>query len=279
MISNQRVIFDNNGVLYDYSVELCDYRAKSVVFDYTAGEDALYIGTYLPFNHKYIELDVANDQASVATINVWDGEEWISTVDKLDRTVDTGASFGQSGRLQFTPDREESWVSELDSFDVSGLGGTEIYQMYWLRLMFSQTFNAATKIKYIGHKFCEESEMLSYHPDLRDDNLKNSYESGKTTWDEQIYIASDVIIRDLKARNILKTADQVLEPGLFLEAAAHKTAEIIYGAFGTGYADEKKAAMKRYEQAINIKNFNVDKDKNARLSTYERFETTGRLLR
>ena len=46
-----RVIFSNNGSSEDMSRQVAKYKSGSKSFSYVAAEDALYIGSSLPFNH------------------------------------------------------------------------------------------------------------------------------------------------------------------------------------------------------------------------------------
>ena len=81
MITNQRVIFSENGTLTDISYEMDDFRANSVTIPFVAAEDKIYIGAELPFNNKYFDVETVNDAASVMSLEIWFSQEWVSAVD------------------------------------------------------------------------------------------------------------------------------------------------------------------------------------------------------
>ena len=278
-ISNQRVIFSDNGTLSDFSFEARDFRGDSIATPIVAAEDKIYIGTTLPFNHKWIEISTVNDAASVLSVDVWDGESWIPTVSTFDRTDSSGVSLAQSGYIMFTPDRDEAWTREQDSFEVEGLESTEnvneIYQMYWMRLSFSADLHPATSIKYIGHKFSSDDDLYAFYPDLNNSALKTQFKSGKTNWDEQSFMSSQFIIKELKSRSIILNQDQIMDFDLFQEASIHKIAAIIYAALGDDFRDDYKQSLERFNNSMNLKQFNIDKNIDGRLNLAEKAFKTG----
>jgi hypothetical protein len=271
MIHQQRVIIKSDTTLIDKSVELSDIYSQSVTVNYVAATDAIFIGTFLPFNHKYFELSTINTDPTSVTVEVWDGDRYHECVDIIDQTSVSGASFARSENIRFTPNRDKSWTRELDSFEVDGLESTVIYNMYWTKLTFSNDFVA--EFKYIGNKFSTDTELYSYYPDLNNSSLKTQYESGKTTWDTQHLMAANAIVSDLIKRRIVFSANQILEPEVFEEAARHKVASIIYGAFGDGYREDKNEALKRYSESMNMNIFNVDSDLDGRLDVKEKVDS------
>ena len=274
MISDQRIFFSDNGTLTDYSTALCDFRSLSVSLPFVAAEDYIYIGSFLPFNHKWVEVNTVNDQASSVTVDIWFQDSWKPAVDIIDETSLGGITLAQSGIVRWVTDRDYSWENEVDSFDVSGLETTEIYQMYWCRLGFSDNLNALTSLKYVGQKFANDIDLYSFYPDLNDSNIKLAFASGKTSWDEQHFQSARIIVSDLKRANIVISGSQVLEPDLFIDAGVHKCAEIIYGAMGKAYKDDLALARDRYKESININFLSVDRNRDGRLSLSERFTTT-----
>ena len=131
--------------------------------------------------------------------------------------------------------------------------------MYWAEITFSADFSATTDLKFIGHKYSTDAELFAYYPDLSQSTLLTQYQSGKADWSEQAIMAADNIHMHLKARNLIKSDSQIVMPDVLKLASIHKTAEIIYSAFGSGYRDQKAAAAEEFKKAININQFNIDK--------------------
>lgn len=280
MLTDQRVIFSDNGTLNDISMDVDDFRESTATIDFVNGQDYIYIASVLPFNHRYIDISTANDQASVLSVDYWTGVDWQSAVDVIDKTDSGGVTLAQSGIIQFTTDiDEENWLKERESKDVTGLSDTYIYHMYWVRLNFSADLKNTTAINYIGHKFSEDIQLYGFYPDLNNSSLKIAFASGKTTWDEQHFAAARAIITDLKSRNIMLSKDQILEYDLFLEPSIHKTAELIYGALGESYKYNKDEAHKQYKRSMNIKFYKMDKNANAIMEPRERAVNTGFIKR
>jgi len=279
-LNDQRVIFDDDGTLVDHSVVLGDYRSGSASFPYVAADDYLYIASFMPFNHKYLDIGTANDETSTLAVHIWDGTTWAATTDILDGTSVSGDSLAQSGIIRWTTDRLSSgWLRELDSFEVTGLSGTsaskKIYNMYWVRFSWNNNLDVATTINYLGHKFSSDTELYGRYPDLNQAALKTAFLSGKTDWENEAYVAADTIIRDLRKKESLFSADQILDYELFNEASIHKTAEIIFHGLGASYKDLKEAARKEYLDAFELGYLNLDINANATLDVGERSIRTG----
>ena len=270
MMFDQRVLFSDNGTIEDISLQVNDFRTDSYTMNFVSAEDAIYIGTSLPFNHKFFELESVNANASDIQISIWDGQVFNSVADIQDSSRSGSASLANSNIIRFTPDREKVWTRELDSFDVSGLEMTKIYQMYWLKIGFSADLSAGVQIKYIGQKFCTDSDIYDYYPDLNQTNLKLSFEAGKTTWDEQAFIATEIIGRDLKRRFSLLNSNQIIDYELFREAAIHKSAELIYHGLGQSYYEVRNSCRDHYLKALELGYLRLDQDKDGLLSDKER---------
>lgn len=268
MISWQRAIFSDNGVLNDISVAINDFKSGSATTTLTMvyNQDAIYLGSDLPFNHRYFDIGVANSNSSVVSVEIWDGTSWVSAVDVIDGTSVGGKTFAQSGVIQWTVDKDKtSWAVESESEDVTGLTGTYIYDMYWARIKVSATTSATATLAYVGHKFSTDDDLYLTYPDLNNSQLKTNYKSGKTDWNEQHFMASRFIVADLKKRNIIISGSQILDYNLFLEASIHRTANIIYSAFGEAFKFMKEESLKSYKSAMDINFFNVDKSNDGRL--------------
>lgn len=260
MYQDQRVIYDSA----DVSKDVNDFRSGSLSFVYTTTK-YLYIGSIMPFNNIYFDMGTVNTNAATPTVEMWFGNAWVSAVDVIDET----AGLTSSGRLSWNTDRLKSWDLEQTTEDVTGLTTFKIYNKFWLRLSWSANFSAGTAISYIGQKFSTDDKLYSYYPDFNSADIKSGFESGKTTWDEQHYMAAEYIIADLKNRDIIKSKSQMMDWSIFESAACRRVACIIYTAFGAPYFDQLQKAEKDYSNAMDIKYFMIDTSANGSLDPFE----------
>lgn len=279
MLFNQRIIWSDNNVIKDLSVSLADYQDQTETINFVSSEDYLYIGSYLPFNHKWFEITSANAQTATININIWDGDRWNPVVEILDQTKFGGASMASSGIVRFTHDRDKSWKREQDSFDVTGLEGTEIYNMNWLRIGFSADLTPTFSLKYVGQKFSDDSDLYLYYPDLNQAALKSAFASGKTNWNDQAFSAARIIERDLSKKAALLSADQIIDYEYFIEASVHKVAQLIFYGLGRSYLDLRDEAEKKYKECLNQTYLRLDVNGDGDLSGAERRYRQGFLRR
>lgn len=271
MLLNNRVIFNNAGVLTDASIALSNIHSLTQVFDYETATDYIYLGSDLPFNHRHVGLSVVNAVASVPTVDLWDGGAWVAAIDIIDQTSVAGASLAQNGIIAWRPDElVSSWSwDDTNLMTSSGLESLKIRGLYWARVKFSANLTDTLAFSYIGHKFCKDEELESEYPELAQTSLKTAFKAGKTDWNEQLLVASEYIIADLRQKNLIYSPNQILDWRTFSKACVHKTAEIIFRAFGDDYADNLIEANKQYKNYINLKQYNVDQNRDATLSEKE----------
>jgi hypothetical protein len=252
MLFNQRIIHNDGGTLVDLSKELSDLFAGAVTVGIVAADDKLYIGSDLPFNHRYFNVSVANDQVSaISEVAIWDGGAWTPAVDVVDQTSVSGCTLGQSGIVSFTVNRNSSWALEASTEDMTGSGLTalKIYDMYWVRLTFSGNLKATTALKYVGHRFSTDSDLGGQYPDLLKTDVLTAFETGKTTWEPQHVLATEAIILGLRKAKKIWSANQLMAWEQFNSASVHKTAEICYAAFGSEeYEAKRKTAEKKFKE-------------------------------
>jgi hypothetical protein len=277
----QRIIWNNSGTLRDLSAQLNDYRSGVAVIPFIAATDAIYIGAEMPFNHKYFDVLVANVQASTISVDIWNGSAWVPVVDLIDETASAaGASMSVSGKVSFAPDLDKAnWQQEQDSKKVIGLETTRITYLYWARVKFSANLTASFSLKYVGHLFSDDGALFTQYPDLDDADLLDSFQTGKTDWKEQALTAAEIIVQDLRRRNIVMRREQIMDDTLFVQASVNKTASIIYGGLGNGFTDSRVEAQKQYDITSNIKFYEVDRSAQGRATEADKRATTGFLYR
>lgn len=280
MLNNNRVIWDDNGTLKDLSQSLNNYHSSTSVIDFVSAEDAIYIGSDLPFNHRYFDVSVVNAAAATVSVSIWNGSEWESAVDVIDQTSNGSAPLSASGIVSWTPDRNGSgWSRESTSENVTGISTLKIYNLYWAKMTYSANLTGTLALRYVGHKFSSDEDLIAYYPELNSSSLKTAFKAGKTDWNEQHFAAAEKIIKDLRQQGHIWSRNQILNWELFTIASVHAVAGIVFRAFGDDYKDNLVQASKDYWDALNLKSFEVDKDADGRFDTYERFNNSIMLRR
>lgn len=252
MLANSRVIWGDNGTLKDLSVALNNYFSDTAVIDFVAADDYLYLGSDVPFNHRYFSMKVVNALDSEATVEIWDGNSWVPAVDVIDFTGETSKSLGVNGILKWTTDRNKSWTREesTELMTASGLTTLKIYGMYWVRLSWDNDWTPATELKYIGHRFSNDEDLGGHYPDLNRTNVMTAFQAAKTSWEEQHIMAAEKIVSDLRVLRNTWSINQIFEWEPFVEASVHKVAQIIFTAFGEKYAERRDDARDSYKEAL-----------------------------
>lgn len=283
MLDN-RIIFSDNGVLSDATVQLNNFYSETKAFTVVALEDYIFLGSTLPFNHRYFNVSTANSAASQISIQLWDGDEWKEAVDIIDQTLDTASgtkTMNRSDILSWNLNKDDGWLSDdTDLMVGSGLTSVEIYGLYWARIKFSA--NLSFTLKYLGWKFAEDEDLGGVYPDLNTSDVKTQFQSGKTTWEEQHLEAANIIIRDLKNMNAINnfiSANQIIRWNLLREASVHKLAEIIFNSHGKDGLENKESARKYYKEALNLAVLEFDRNKNINLDDREKTAVVRQLTR
>lgn len=274
MLTGQRVFFSDNGVLSDLSRALGDMFNQTQSLTVVAAEDKLFIGGDQPFNHRFVKVATANTNACVVSVDIWNGSAWVPAVDVLDGTSTGGKTFAQTGIIQWTTDRNKGWEREADSDDVTGLEGTHVYDMFWVRLSFSAN-TSATVLSYMGHKFGDDNFLGGYYPDFVRTKMIAAWETGKADWDEQHILAAEELIRDLRKRRYVLSGAQVFDWELFSVPAIHKCAHIIMTGLGPDYIDRAIEAQEAYQNELENTMAGLDRNRDGRLSLEERKPVVG----
>lgn len=279
-LRNNRVIYKSGSTFTDLSVNLSNPVSGIETVQITAATDALYLGSDLPFNHRFIDINHSNTSDSSVSVSIWDGSQWIACVDVIDETKEGLHTFHNAGILSWVPNRYSgSWNRTDNTENMSDLADFSIYDMYWVKLTFSGNFSANSSIKYIGHKFSTDSDLFVQYPDLSSTELMEAFATGKADWHDQAYIAAEYIIQDLRERKIIFSKNQILDWAIFKNASVHKTAQLILNAFGKDYADQTIKAAQDYQAAMKLGVFNIDKNSDAILDQSEKFIEQGFMSR
>lgn len=283
MLASNRVIWKDNATLKDLSVLLNNFASGTQVIPLVAAEDKIYVGSDVPFNHRYFSVSVVNALASAITVDIWDGDEWVPAVDVVDYTQATaGKVFSQSGIIRWATERNETWAVEATTENMtdSGLETLKIYNMYWARFTFSADLTAGFALKYVGHKFSTDEDLNGEYADLNRSTVLTAYKAGKTTWEEQHIIAAEKIFRHLRQNRKAWAKGQIFEWEPFTLASTHMVAKIIYNSFGEDYEGRRDDALESYNDAMEgVIGQGIDEDMDGHDHPEEHAGTIKRLIR
>lgn len=282
-INDQRILSYNSGsgVWTDLTKNLAEFHSETSAIQLSTTE-YLYFGSFLPFNHKYFDVTTANATPADLSIEIFDGSGWVSVNEVYDYTDSSGVPYSQSGNIQFTINRNDSWSfvgdTSTNSYLTEFSTGPIIYDKYWARV--SASVSISLTLRYVGHLFCVEQDLLDVYPALSSTTLLNSWETGKTDWLDQRITATEYVIQDLKRRNIIAERSQVVETSVLMEPAIHRTAHIIYNGLGPrNYAEEITTSGIYYRDSMNITKFEQDVSGNGQKDRIEQYITTHRASR
>jgi hypothetical protein len=271
-VLNNRIIFSDNGSLKDLSESLNNLHGATEALSVVAAEDALYLGGLLPFNHRYFQIDVENEDNSRVQVDLWNGRTWIAASDVLDMTLDAAriTTLARSGHIAWALPRNESWQrADTEDMAGSGLESMRVYGLYWARITFTADMDAT--LRFIGHMFSRDEDLAAQYPDLGTSDAKTQFNNGvaKLTWDEQAAEVARYIIQDLEDLGVMISSDQIIRWERFTLASVHRLAELIFNSQGDDAKDNRDKAREYYDEAIDRAVKQLDKNKNTRLDDQE----------
>lgn len=246
--------FWHNGNEFTKKVEKLD--ASSYTLNYQTG-DYVYVGSDFPFNHFYLKVLVGANVTAEMSIEYY-SSNWQSVVDIQDETL----GLSNEGFVEFTPDKNNNWQMK-DSEKINGLT-FKAYDKYWTRISFDSPFTAT--LDFCGNKFSDDNDLYSEFPVFDNADYKTAFKTGKTSWEEQHIKAAEIIIQDLKKKNIIFGKEQILDRNVFLGASVQKCAELIYNAFGNDFITQKEQARTEYGRRLDLGQFNIDSNNDAILN-------------
>jgi hypothetical protein len=272
-----RLLYSDNGVLTDRSLDNQD-ETINITLSMVVNEDYIYIGKLYPFNNFFIKSTVANDVASIMTVQYWDGKIWQSAIDLLDGTSVGGVSLAQSGIVQFVPQKDTHWqrlLSTKENNAPTELNTKEIYNLYWIRIKFSASLKATTSINTISYAFTRSQRLDNI------DYAINAYKTsfGVTTWDDQILTGSLHVVSDLKSRGLVLDSGQILMFDDVELPTCYKTLQIIFQSLGPSYVDKRDYYESKYKETISSNSYTFDQNDNAKVEIAELNTNTARLVR
>lgn len=277
---NNRVLYSDNGTLTDISNSVAKLRSgTATIAGFVAAQDYIYVGSRAPFNHFFLKMGTTvNALSSQMQIHYWDGTTWVASVETRDGT----SALSQDGFVEFMPNKNKGWTRETTNFEsdqITGLTGVVIYDLFWIRISFTNDLTANIQLKFLGQKFSEDDDLALEYPDLIRSTVLARFETGKTSWEEQHGRAAEVIEQDLITKRVIKDRGQILDRETYRLASVHKTAEIIFGAFGDDYVDQKQSARNEYKDRMDKVIYTVDESEDGILDIAEARQEQGWLSR
>lgn len=272
MILKNRVLYYNGSSLEDLSESMNDITVGTKAFTYLTGH-YIYVGSDLPFNHRYFGVSTVNATAANISVQLWDGKAWVAPAEVIDNTKLSGASMGRSGVVSWVPKRNENWKKEQSTADIPALSTVEIYDRYWARISFNVNINFSLDV--LTHRFSDDSKLGIIYPDLINTKTLTAFKAGKTSWEEQHLLAAQQIIEELQKIGAATSGDQILVWDKFQMASMHLVASYIFRSFGDDFKDQFEQAVTDYKEAINMTIFDTDKNNNAKLDESESVKFTG----
>lgn len=256
-----RIFFKDVSNVVEITKQINTYKSDTYTLTMNA-TDAIYIASDFPLNHFFVKMGaVLNESASEMIIDYWSNQGWLPVVNKNDYTE----AFSQSGYVEFTPDRDHQWLRENTNSSgqsVEGLESVVVYDKYWTRIKFTNNLDAGVDLEWIGSKFSDDDDLFSEYPIFNDSTFLTSFEANKIDWEEQHVKAANLIIQDLKKKNVIIGPEQVLDRSIMLPASVCKTAEMIFNAFGKDYNEQRLAAKNEYDRRIDLSAYAVDENNN-----------------
>lgn len=260
MLNNNRVILSQGAspTLTDISRICSDVfnGAQAITIDHTL--DHIYIGSDLPFTNRALLFKAKNTIAGTVSVDIWDGTQFNAAVDVQDFTSEAGVPFAKSGVLSFQLSKNNSWGWEFTTEDIAELSTLKIYRNYWARLRFSANF--VFELEYVGFKFSKDSDLRGYYSDLDRDSVRKALNNGlpMNNFDRQHVLAAEQLIKDLRKRQTVYSANQLAEWEQFTDACTHKCAEIIYSGLAQKDSGRLEYARENYDAAIGSLEFGID---------------------
>ena len=263
-----RVIKSNNGVLTDLSLDNQD-ESSQLLLDLDTS-DYLYIGQHFPFNNFFIQIDTANDEAAVMSIEYWAQQDWKTALDVLDGTTSSGKTFARSGVVQFSPNSQYRWDKTADS--TQGSFPTEleilnIYSMYWLRIKVNNALNVLTKIQRVAYAFTSHQQIDNLDTTINE--YLTDFKAGKTTWEDEIVTASITLVGDLRLKGLVVGQGEILRFDDVSMTCDWGTLKLIYRNLGGDYKEKLSEAKDEYNRLLSIGRFAHDKNSDGRLDDSE----------
>lgn len=113
------VFHDDNGTFLDVSSQARTYIQDDFQLQYTAAEDAIYVGLFKPFYSLYPQINTVNTASTSLAIQYWNGSSYVPATLLQEETN----TLNRGGLV--------TWQRDLDDWATSTINGQEAY---WIRV-------------------------------------------------------------------------------------------------------------------------------------------------
>lgn len=249
------ILYDDNSVFTDFSQDMNDFTRDTNSINLETVNDRLLIGFYKPIDKVYIDFNASNSQASILTIQYYNGTNFVD----VDGQIDETKGFTRSGFLQWNREQEDQISNDVNGID-----------LYWYSVSTDKT-HVDTIFNAIGIILSDDSELRVKVPTITD----AAFLTGKPSQILAHVSARDWIIQDLRNHNYGKwdqeetqfsdiIAWDLLQHSQFREAATFYALHQIYFNFSDEPADKwdikSKSYFKKYEDQMDLAVLNLDLD-------------------
>lgn len=224
-----------------------------------------YIGFQGKFAARYFAMGTANTNASVISVEYWNGSAWAAVKDIVDST----AGFTKSGFL--------SWVNESDwqKTTVTPVTGVDLY---WVRLSVSADLSAGTTLQACLNLYSSDNALRVYYPWLVSDS--RFLPANRTNFLEQHVAAKDLVVKHLRDRHAIGDESQVIDIERVMPAAIHAAAYLILLPISTSpeMGALRDGALAAFKDEIGQTALSVDQNADGIVSNSERQDITSSFI-
>lgn len=136
LFENDLIVFhDDNSVFTDFSLEASDYKRDPFKIELSSTQDYLYAGLYKPFGFIYFEPKVSNTVSNVLTAEFFDGTDFVSLANFLDRSK----GFTRAGFIE--------WKRNQTDWEKTTINGEELF---WIRFRPNADLSQSSAISTAG---------------------------------------------------------------------------------------------------------------------------------
>lgn len=262
------ILYDDNSVFTDFSQDMNDFTRDTNSINLETGNDRLLIGFYKPIDKVYIDFNAVNSQASILTIQYYNGTTFVD----VDGQIDETKGFTRSGFLQWTREQDDQVSNVVNGID-----------LYWYSVS-TDTTHVDTIFNAIGIILSDDTELKIKVPTI----LDAASLTGKPSHILAHVSARNWIIQDLRNHNYGKwdqeetqfsdiIAWDLLQHRQFQEAATFYALHQIYFNFsdepGDKHEIKAKSYFKKYEDQMELAAINLDLDDDGEEDPSEKGQT------
>ena len=261
---SQLYLHYNGTSLSDQTTQLNNYFQGDATLSVGGGK-YLYLASQTPLITRYVGLAAEAATAATLSVEYYAGKTqgWVSAAYLRDETDGLSAS----GSFVIQPNKDTPWVVIDDTSDVTELSSFTIYGMYWCRL--SLSVETSVDFNWLGYKFCSTTDINAQYPSLNKTRVYEAFGAGKTNWEDESVLASELVSQDLKRYYTLDSLSQIASLDVYKHACIHRAAMLIWSGLGDVGVDNAERAFNAYQDSLKFAMTSGDADKDGVVSKTE----------